>query len=145
MRHTTPALKTMKFASLCDTLTARAAAQVVRLALLYALWDRNDRIDVPHLKAAMAVWEYCASSVEYIFGETLGDTTADAILAALRQAPNGLTRTEISGIFSRNVPANQVARALAELVRHRLAVHRKNEAPGTGRPAEIWHAIQMGE
>jgi hypothetical protein len=124
---------------LLGALTARGEAQAVRLASLYALWEGNDRIEISHLTAAMAVWEFCLASVEYIFGDTLGDVVADTILAALKHAANGLTRTEISSLFSRNVPANQIARGLGELSRRGLAEPRMSPAPsGTGRPAEMW-------
>jgi phage/plasmid primase-like uncharacterized protein len=124
---------------LLGSLTARAEAQVVRLATLYALWARADRIALDHLIAAAAVQEFCAASVEYVFGDTLGDQVADTILAALKTAGlAGLTRTEINNLFSRNVPANQIARALGELSRRGLAFQRKGEAPNGGRPPEIW-------
>jgi hypothetical protein len=126
---------------LLGALTARAEAQVVRLALLYALWAGEERIGIDHLTAAMAVWEYCQAAVEYIFGDSLGDVVADSILAALRGAASGLTRTEISALFSRNTPANQISRAIGELERRGLAYQRKiSPAAGAGRPAETWFA-----
>ena len=39
--------------------TSRAEAQVIRLALLYALLARSDEIQPEHLKAALAFWRYC--------------------------------------------------------------------------------------
>jgi len=130
---------------LLGALTARAEAQTIRLALLYALWDGRSQIDIEHLTAASAVWELCAASVEYIFGDTLGDVVADTILAALRTAPNGLTRTEISGLFSRNLQVNQIARALGELARRGLAKHGRAPTSGAGRPPEIWFATEKAE
>jgi hypothetical protein len=48
-------------------LSARAEAQVVRLALLYALADQQQEIEVPHLEAALEVWRYCEDSARLIF------------------------------------------------------------------------------
>jgi hypothetical protein len=124
---------------LLGSLTARAEAQVVRLATLYALWARVDCIQLDHLTAAVAIEEFCRKSVDYIFGDMLGDQVADTILDALRTGSHGLTRTEINNLFSRNVSANQIARALGELARHRLAAQRKGDT-SAGRPAEIWIA-----
>ena len=123
-------------AGLLGATVARAAAQVVRLACLYAVLDRSGQIEVDHLRAAVAVWSYCEASAEFIFGDRLGDPDADAILAALRASPEGMTRTEIRDLFSRNLSANRIERALATLATHNLATLR--HATTAGRPAEIW-------
>jgi hypothetical protein len=47
--------------------TARGQTQVIRLALTYALADGATEIDWPHIKAAMALWEFCARSARRIF------------------------------------------------------------------------------
>jgi hypothetical protein len=128
---------------LLGSLTARAEAQVVRLATLYALWAGSDRIDLQHLTAAAAIEEFCRKSVDYIFGDMLGDQVADTILAALRAAGSrGLTRTEMSNLFSRNVSSSQIARALSELTRRGLTMQRADHGTG-GRPAQIWVAIDQ--
>jgi hypothetical protein len=51
---------------LLGAVIARAEAQTVRLALIYALLDGADMIDLPHLEAALAVWEYCELSAIHI-------------------------------------------------------------------------------
>jgi hypothetical protein len=127
---------------LLGALTARAEAQVVRLAMLYALWDRANIITLQHLMAAMAVWEYCQASVEYLFGDTLGDPVGDTILGALRQSQNGLTRTEISALFHRHESADRIARALQDLERHGLA-RWGSSTDGTGRPTERWYTVKV--
>lgn len=120
-------------------LTARAAPQVIRLAIIYALLDRSDKITLPHLEAALEVWGYCEESVRYIFGDSLGDETADAILHMLRAAPEGMTRTEINRGFGSHKSAAELDRALAVLEnRHKV----KSEPIDTdgGRPAVRWRA-----
>src|SRR5260221_5291039 len=103
-----------------DALTARAEPQVVRLASIYALLDESVMIKPEHLRAALALWDYADASVRFIFGDTLGDPTADAILQALRNASGGLTRTDISNIFGRNKPAQEIERALSVLQKQQL-------------------------
>jgi phage/plasmid primase-like uncharacterized protein len=128
---------------LLGELTARAEAQVVRLALIYALWDGTDTITEAHLLAAVGIEDFSRKSVEYVFGDTLGDQAADTILAALRAAgSSGLTRTDINNLLSRSMPANQIARALGELSSRKLAVQRKGATSAIGgRPPEIWTAV----
>ena len=48
--------------------TERARPQVLRLAMAIALFDSNLTIELRHLKAALAVWNYCEQSAGMIFG-----------------------------------------------------------------------------
>ena len=122
-----------------ERVTARAEAQTVRLALLYALLDGKGEIDAPHLQAALAVWEYCEASAAHIFGNALGDPVADEILRALQQACNdGMTRTAISNLFGRHKSGDRLGAALALLTtRGRARMEMKESG---GRPVETWFA-----
>lgn len=121
-------------------ITSRAEAQVIRLALLYALLDQSPHIGAPHLKAALALWDYCEASARYVFGSALGDPVADEILRALRAArAQGLSRTDLSNLFKRHKDATTIGRALELLAQQGLAGSRLDESEG-GRPAEVWRA-----
>lgn len=48
-------------------MTARAAAHIRRLAMIFALVDLEDAVDVRHLKAAEAIWNYSQESARFIF------------------------------------------------------------------------------
>jgi hypothetical protein len=124
---------------LLGAVTARAEAQTIRLALLYALLDGTDKIDLPHLKAALAVWEYCEASAAHIFGRALGDPIADEISRALQQSPDGMTRTAIRDLFGRNRSADRIGAALALLFSNGRA--RVETIMTGGRPAETWFPI----
>ena len=69
---------------LLGAVTARAEAQTIRLALIYALLDGAQEIDQPHLEAVLAVWEYCEALAACIFGKLLGNPVADDILQTFR-------------------------------------------------------------
>jgi hypothetical protein len=128
---------------LIDYVTARAEAQSVRLALLYALLDQATEIRQPHLEAGLAVWHYCAASARFIFGDLLGEPIADTILRMLRQvAPAGLNRTDISALFGRHVAAGHLDRALAALlIAGKARCDRQPSGSGLGgRPREMWYA-----
>jgi hypothetical protein len=86
---------------LLGAVTSRAEAQVMRLALTYALLDRTGRIGRVHLEAAMEVWRYAFDSAHYIWASRTGFVEADRILAALLQEDRGLSRSEISAVFGR--------------------------------------------
>lgn len=119
------------------SVTARAEAQTLRLAMLYALLDGEDSISVVHLRAACALWEYSSASARYVFGDATGDPLADRIMAALAEAAaNGMTRTDIHRLGGRHHSADAISRALETL---RTAGRIVQRAVSTGgRPAEYW-------
>jgi hypothetical protein len=121
---------------LLGSILARSEAQTMRLALVYALLDCRPTIQRRHLEAALAIMDYVTASAEWIFGELYGEPDADKILAALRESPDGLTRTEISGLFARHKLQPQIESALLVLESEELA-HRQVEATD-GRSAERW-------
>lgn len=119
--------------------TSRAEAQVLRLSLIYAVLDGRSVVDLEHLQAALAVWDYCAASAAYVFGDSTGDTLADKILHALRAAPMGLTRTQIRELVGGKLTEQRIDVALNLLERHGLAFMTLDTDTG-GRPAERWWA-----
>ncbi len=124
---------------LLGAVTSRAEAQVMRLASIYALLDRSHMVRLPHLRAALALWDYAEASAQFVFGNSLGDPIADEILRALKASPRGLTRTEIRDHFGRNQESHRIGLALALLAEHGLAQFSKEESGG--RPTERWIAV----
>ncbi|MFN0314051.1 MAG: hypothetical protein ACKVQA_03305 [Burkholderiales bacterium] len=121
--------------------TARAEAQVIRLALVYCLLDGADQIEVLHIEAALAVWEYCDATAKHVFGASLGDRIADEIMRALQQAGDrGLSRTAIRDLFGRNQSAERIGAALELLhVKGRATC---DSIKTEGRPTEVWKAAK---
>ena len=74
-------------AGLHSTATGRAEAQVLRLSALYAALDCSPIIQLPHLEAALALWDYCSASAASLFGNCVGDSIADRIREALQASP----------------------------------------------------------
>jgi hypothetical protein len=122
---------------LAGAMLARSEAQVTRLSLVYALADGADRIRREHLEAALELWDYSARSVRHLFGQTSGDPDVDMVTAALARKPaDGLTRTQISGLFGRHAPAERIERTLREIAKRGIATATLEETGG--RPAERW-------
>lgn len=123
---------------LAGAVCARAEAHVVRLALLYALLDQARQIELAHLEAALALWEYAAASARWVFGDSLGDPLADEIYRALLDEPDGLTRSQVRDLFSRNRRSKDIGQALERLATTgRVHAERQHQR---GRPAELWRA-----
>lgn len=117
--------------------TARAEAHAVRLALLYALLDCSGTIRLEHLDAGLALWEYSYQSARWVFGDSLGDPTADDIWALAKDRHDGITRTQARDLFSRNKKAREIDRALVVL-EEAGRLHRTTAQDGRGRPTESW-------
>ncbi len=120
--------------------TNRAEEQVLRLSLLFAVLDSATAIELPHLRAALAVWDYAEASARYIFGDALGDEVADTVDQALRDASgSGRTRTEIYRLFGRHKgDTARISAALQLLLDYRRL---RSETEATeGRPVERWYS-----
>lgn len=124
---------------LAGEIVARAEAHVPRLALTYALLDRDSAIRPAHLLAALSVWTYCEESVSCMFAVELGDPDADAVLAKIRESESGRTREELRDAFDRHWPADRRERALKTLLEHG-AISQTQEAT-KGRPATRFRAL----
>jgi hypothetical protein len=125
---------------LAGAMCARAEAHIVRLALIYALLDRSDTINLAHLNAALALWDYATRSAAWALGQASGDPLAEQIHAALLATPAGLTRTQIRDLFDRNQPGAILDQALTALAYTGRARHRRVSTGG--RPADIWTGLQ---
>jgi hypothetical protein len=118
----------------------RSAPHVRRLAMIQAAMNGCERVSGEHLSAALALWQFCADSARYIFGESTGNPLADDVLEYLRAAQElGMTRTEISNALGRHVSASRLTGALTTL--ERAGKVRREEIKDTGgRPSEKWYA-----
>ncbi|CAI4032391.1 hypothetical protein DNFV4_02821 [Nitrospira tepida] len=120
---------------LAGALLARGEAHVMRLAGLYAVLDEKVEIDLVHLQAASALWQFAEASTLTIFGDSTGDHVADTILRAVRTT-GGLSDSQISDLFSRNVPGSRLERAKQVLVDAKLIRCEKIETDGRSR--NVW-------
>jgi hypothetical protein len=115
-----------------DALTARAAAQVLRLSLIYALLDGASKIERSHLESAFEVWRYCRWSAQHIWvGAGTGDPDVDRIAAVLAGGEE-LTARDLDRMFAghRSTPelrAKAVALGVATEVRRETG----------GRPSKV--------
>lgn len=121
---------------------SRAAAQVLRLSIVYALADGQRSIDAAHVDAANATWRYCRASAARIYGDSTGNLDADNLLKALRAAgAAGLDSTAANRIFSNRTGA--VDRARQVLTDLGLVATVDLHVPGRrGRPTRVTVAIR---
>jgi hypothetical protein len=126
---------------LFGAITARAEAQMLRLSVVYAALDGLSEINVDHVYAALAVWNYCEASAAYVFGKTIGDPVVDRLLKRIREAGSkGLTGQEQSAIFSRHVSADRLE--LARWTLGECGLITTTEEKTGGRPRIVSVAIK---
>jgi hypothetical protein len=118
--------------------TSRAEAQVLRLSAIYAALDSSSVVGLPHLQAALAVWDYCSASASHLFGDSTGDPIADRIREALDQSPQGLSKNQIRALFHGHVNCDRIDAALEQLMEIGAAIC--HSEPTGGRPSTLWSA-----
>lgn len=123
---------------LFGAITSRSEAQVIRLALVYALLDKSIVIELPHLKAALAIEKYVEQSAKHVFGDLSGNPLVDEIGAFFRANEKGVNQTQISDYFSRNYKRDVIQAALSELLSTGKATCEKIKTGKAGRPLTIW-------
>lgn len=130
-------------------LASRGAPTIMRLAGIYAALDESPVIRLPHLEAALALWEYSESSIRHVFGAAaiapvLGAPYRRRILDAL--ATGRLTQTAISDdVFNGNVKAADLHTALDALLRDGLVACAFERPPsGKGRNITWWEITDEG-
>ncbi len=124
---------------LAAEMTSRGEAIVARLALIYAILDKSHAINVDHLAAAFAVWQYCEQSAYALFGDKTGDPVADRVIGALRQSAGGLDTDSLRDVFSRHVSSKRLADVLDRLEQSNVIASKKVETKG--RPRTIYCAV----
>jgi len=121
---------------LVEAATSRGEAQTRRIAMLYALLDKAPVVRKEHLLAALEVWRYCEDSIRYVFSGKRNNRVAEKIHEALKKSPDGLTRSEISALFGRNLTKETIDTALGELSKAKQVDCKKIETGGL--PEERW-------
>lgn len=125
---------------LLGSITSRAEAHAMRFAGIYAILDLSRTIKVAHLEPAIAVVDYNAATVAMLFADAIGDPKADRLIKALREAPDGLTRTEITAkVFGGNLKREEIAKILGRLLTQGQ-IHRKVGRENGKKPTERWFA-----
>lgn len=115
---------------------ARAAPQVLRLSVTAALLDGCDYIDLPHLQAAEAMWDYAEDSAWYVFGGGSGNPDLDRLRTFIDAGDGAwVSRTSITAqCFGRNKKASEIDALVLELLK--IPGYEESQRPTGGRPVK---------
>jgi hypothetical protein len=119
--------------------TDRARPYALRLALIYALADGEKVIGERHLRAGLAVWEYCRQSAASLFGSAVPPTLDPlwlTLLNAITMNP-GVSRTEL--IRAVRQKADAIGDGLSALRQKGLAYPVLIQNPNGGPRKECWY------
>lgn len=137
-----PKLSQERF-GLLGALLARGPAHVTRLSVLFAVLAKSKVIDIAHLTAAAAWWEYCAASAAIIFAGRTGNDVADRVRSELLPGQQ-MTISEIrENLFSNKVGGARLRDGL-DLLRQLGEVELSPVSTG-GRPAMVVKRLQTTE
>lgn len=126
--------------------TARGQTHVIRLSLLYALADGATEIDWPHIKAAMALWQFSAWSARRIFSvpddnrPKVDPQKQGKVFDYLRDAyPEWVSKLEITTeVLGKNAAASDM---VEDLLDQGLIETRTVSPKGKGRPRVEYRII----
>jgi Protein of unknown function (DUF3987) len=120
----------------------RAAPYCRRIAALYSVLDGRAEVSKGDLAAAAALARYSIDTARYVLDGRRRDPRADRIVRALDGAGDkGLTRAQISALFSRNLSADILGELLAGLVKS--GRYEFVKIPTGGRPAEVYRSTKQ--
>lgn len=137
-------LESEQRSGLLGAATARTSAQLLRLAMIYALLDAQPQVDVVHLNAALAVCNYSCDSAAMIFPNKAIPT--DKREQQLWQAildKGEMNLTEISALFSRHLHSEDRDKMLDQLVADGRIV--RDTVETSGRPATVYRPAKEAQ
>lgn len=116
-------------------IVARAAPQVSRLSLAYAIADSSRAIEEQHLASALALWRYAEDTAEWMHGAHVDSAEIDSLVGFIAAGgPAGRTRTQISSEhFNRNKDKAFIDATLSELLRDGR-IRQETDPTRPGRP-----------
>lgn len=129
-----------------NALVERRAPMLMRLAMLFALCDLTDTVEVQHIDAALAWVRYSVESVKFVFGSAADEAetaevndTADKIVQFLAQHGR-VTRWQLSAeCFKGHASKDRLDAALDELLKaNPPRIFVEDVRAGQGRPTKFY-------
>ncbi|WP_312200275.1 DUF3987 domain-containing protein [Anaerospora hongkongensis] len=130
-------------AGIVGSALVRAVPIVRRLAMIYALLDRKNVVEIEHLEAALAVWERSEQSVRFIFGESQVDSEqrkiCTGILTCLQSGEK--SSTDLIRYFKNHVVVKKINAALGSLSADGKIAYREEKA-NNNKSVMLWRLVK---
>lgn len=122
----------------------RAAPYCRRIAALFAVLDGRSEVGKADLVAAAAVVRYAIDTARYVLDGRRRDPRQDRLVRALDAAGDrGMTKTQISALFSRKLSAEVLGELLTELTQS--GNYELTKIPTGGRPTEVYRRAKKAK
>lgn len=122
--------------------TRRAAPYCLRLAGLLAALEGRSLIGADDLAAAAAMVRYSIATARYVLDRQARNPRLDRIRREIDAAgPDGLSRTQVSALFSRNLTKEVLETLLVELTSD--GAYEVSRTATKGRPAETYRRTDL--
>lgn len=118
---------------------ARAPAQCLRLAMLYAVLDGERCIGPRHVRAAEEIWRYSLATLHRLH-DRFAEDVDDEVYRAVQAAGGSLTQTELNREL-RKYDAAELRGAVERLRRGGMVEQVKIKTGKRGRPAVVWQVV----
>lgn len=140
--HVCPALLATGQSETMSALLERSRPHVVRLSMISALMDRSDVIRVPHLLAALALWDLSAATWAHVFAGEAEDPRQRRFMAALMSHGGKAMHSQMDAATGKNWSAADFAAIVDDLVRDGRVKVSTVALPGKGRPGKWYTALR---
>jgi len=114
---------------------ARGEALILRISVIYAWLDKSEKIEIHHLRAALACYNYFEKSVFQIFGDSFGDWRVDKLWKAIKSRKE-INMTEVYLLFNNKITEEELNEIFEVLIGYDL-IEFETQKTGIGRPIEI--------
>lgn len=139
--HVCPALLGGGHSDTMAALLERSRPHVVRLAMISALMDHSDTIRVPHLLAALALWDLSAATWSHVFAEEAEEPRQRRFMAELLKRGGKAMHSEMNEALSGNWTAADFGVVTSDLVTAGRLKVSTIQNPKGGRPGK-WYTAQ---
>ena len=104
------------FDGVLGNVTSRAAPQVLRLTMILAVLDKDNKMKKKHLEMALLLWKYSLKSADYVFGNKIDGKIQNKILSNLEENKSGITKTQIHKFFNNHSSKDVIDSTLSYLI-----------------------------
>ncbi|MDM0077469.1 DUF3987 domain-containing protein [Variovorax sp. J2P1-59] len=135
-----------------NALVERRAPMLLRLAMLFAIFDKSEKVDVPQVEAGLAWVRYSTDSIKFVFASALDEVTAaetsataDKIIKFLTDKGSASRKAITVECFGGHLSKDKIDAALEELLSTTPARIEVETVPTAGRAKKNYQLVDANK